>query len=168
MKAFIFALSLTGLIMGTSISKADTTTSDENVAVFKTQNQTEELKTQKPQTGTHLWLRVLASLGIVIALFGGGIYLLKKLPNTNRFTNKSKMIQVLSQHYLGAKKSLAVVRVAGETVLIGITDENISHLKTLSLLDEDLTSTKKFDSALGKKIQEDNEEFKINKGAFRV
>jgi flagellar protein FliO/FliZ len=48
------------------------------------------------------------------------------------------MIEVLNQHHLGPKRSIAVIRVAGEAVLIGVTDHNITLLKTLSLLDDDV------------------------------
>ena len=43
----------------------------------------------------------------------------------------------MTQHFLGPRKSLAIIRVAGETMLIGVTDHNISMIKSLSLLDED-------------------------------
>lgn len=170
MKAFVFGLSLMGLIMGTSVSlMADTKaeTAEENLPVFKGEKPKAEIKVEQTQTSSYLWLRVLGSLGIVVGLIGGSVYLLKKLPNTNRFANKSKMIQVLSQHYIGAKKSLAVVRVAGETVLVGITDNNISHIKTLSLLDDEVP--KKFSNTLSQKIQDDNEEFSMKgiRGAFK-
>ena len=46
--------------------------------------------------------------------------------------------KVLTQHYLGPKKSLAIIRVAGESILIGVTDQNISLIKSLSLLDDDI------------------------------
>jgi flagellar protein FliO/FliZ len=44
----------------------------------------------------------------------------------------------VSQQSLGAKKSLAVIRVAGEDILIGITDYNISMIKSLSFLDDEV------------------------------
>ena len=44
----------------------------------------------------------------------------------------------MAQHYLGPKKSLAVVRVAGESILVGITDNNINMIKSLALLDEEI------------------------------
>ncbi len=47
-------------------------------------------------------------------------------------------IKVLSQHYLGPKKSLAIVHVAGESILIGVTDQNISMIKSLSLIDDEV------------------------------
>ncbi len=47
-------------------------------------------------------------------------------------------IKILTQHYLGPKKSLAVIRVAGESILIGITDSSINAIKTLSLMDDEI------------------------------
>ena len=47
-------------------------------------------------------------------------------------------IKVLSQHYLGPKKSLVIVRVAGESILVGVTDSNISMIKSLALIDDEV------------------------------
>jgi flagellar protein FliO/FliZ len=44
----------------------------------------------------------------------------------------------LTQHYLGPKKSLAIIRVAGESILIGVTDTNINMIKSLALLDDEV------------------------------
>lgn len=65
---------------------------------------------------------------------------------------QSHQIKILSQSSLGPKKSLAVVRVAGESVLIGITDTQISMIKSLSLLDEDFPEQTpvRFENALRK------------------
>jgi flagellar protein FliO/FliZ len=46
-------------------------------------------------------------------------------------------IRILTQHHLGPKKSLAIIRVAGETILIGVTDHNINLIKSLSLLEDE-------------------------------
>ena len=50
-------------------------------------------------------------------------------------------IQVLSTHYLGPKKSLSIVQVAGESLLLGVTDQNINMIKTLSLIDDEVPAT---------------------------
>lgn len=87
---------------------------------------------------TDLGSRALMSLAVIIISAGGIImfsrYWAKRksgLPNHNQ-------IKVLTQYALGPKKSLAIVRVAGESILIGITDQNISMLKSLALLDEEV------------------------------
>jgi flagellar protein FliO/FliZ len=51
---------------------------------------------------------------------------------------KNARIKVLTQHHLGPKKSLMIVEVAGESMLIGVTDSNISMLKSLSLIDDEI------------------------------
>ncbi len=87
---------------------------------------------------------VIGVTGIVAILF------LKKFSRP-RGINPSTQIKILTQHWLGPKKSLAIIRVAGESVLIGITDTNINMIKSLSLLDEDIPealSTPQFDVAL--------------------
>jgi flagellar protein FliO/FliZ len=75
---------------------------------------------------------------------------------TNKISKQARMIQVLSTQHLGAKKSLAVVQVAGEAMLIGITDNNISMIKSISLLDDDMPQ-KKFSATLAQKIQSEEE-----------
>jgi flagellar biogenesis protein FliO len=43
-----------------------------------------------------------------------------------------KMIEVLSTHYLGPKKSIAVVRVAGRMLVLGVSNESINLITQLS------------------------------------
>ncbi|MGK5081700.1 flagellar biosynthetic protein FliO [Bdellovibrionota bacterium FG-1] len=45
---------------------------------------------------------------------------------------QAKMIEVLSTHYLGPKKSIAVVRVAGRMLVIGVTPDAINLITQLS------------------------------------
>lgn len=92
---------------------------------------------QKAAATEHPMMRMLMSAGILLVLGGAGFFWLRKYRYSNPQTQATQ-IKVLSQHYLGPKKSLAIVRVAGESVLIGITDQNISMIKSLSLLDEDI------------------------------
>lgn len=44
----------------------------------------------------------------------------------------TKMIEVLSTHYLGPKKSIAVVRVAGRVLVLGVSNESINLITQLS------------------------------------
>lgn len=77
--------------------------------------------------------------GIVVSLMLlTAYYFVRKYKTSNKINKSSMQIKVLTQHYLGPKKSLAIIRVAGESMLIGVTDSNISMIKSLSLLDEEL------------------------------
>jgi flagellar protein FliO/FliZ len=82
--------------------------------------------------------RVLFSFLIIGIVAGGLVYFGRWYSKSTKKSADNNRIRVLNQHFFGPKKSLAIVRVAGETVLIGITDQNISLLKSLSLLDEEL------------------------------
>lgn len=83
--------------------------------------------------------KMVASFAVVTLMLGAAYYFIRKYSIANRSGGKSNMqVKVLSQHFLGPKKSLAIVRVAGESILIGITDQNISMIKALSLLDDEL------------------------------
>jgi flagellar protein FliO/FliZ len=113
-----------------------------------------------------IWGRMLLSLAITLSVFGGLAFAYKKWPGAKKTIGRAKMIEVLNQHHLGPKKSIAVIRVAGEAVLIGVTDNSITLLKNLSLLDDDVPQeTKeatfalkndeayKFEKTLGAKTQ---------------
>jgi len=98
--------------------------------------------------------KFVLTFGIIGVLGCAAFFLIRKY----RFKNpqsQATQIKVLSQHYLGPKKSLAIVRVAGESVLIGITDHNISMIKSLSLLDEDIPeeAPQEFQSIFAKKTK---------------
>ena len=48
-------------------------------------------------------------------------------------------IKVLAQHSLGSRKSLVIVRVAGESILLAITNTHVSMVKTLSFIDNEIS-----------------------------
>lgn len=75
----------------------------------------------------------------MMGVLGTGAYIyLRKYSKTNFAAGKNNEIKVLTQHYLGPKKSLAIIRVAGESILIGVTDQNINMIKSLALLDDEV------------------------------
>ncbi|OFZ21032.1 MAG: hypothetical protein A2X94_06790 [Bdellovibrionales bacterium GWB1_55_8] len=83
--------------------------------------------------------RVFGKLAAIIALLGAVAFGFRKFLRGNPILNrlakngigKKKMIEVLSNHYLGPKKSIAVVRVAGRTMVLGITEESINLITQL-------------------------------------
>lgn len=101
------------------------------------------------------FFRILLSFIVVGILGCASFFLLRKYRFSNNSQSQATQIKVLSQHYLGPKKSLAIVRVAGESVLIGITDQNISMIKSLSLLDEDIPedTPKEFQTVFNRKTK---------------
>lgn len=80
--------------------------------------------------------RILLTAGLLAALGIGSFFYLRR--HARPTSSSTMQIKMLTQHHLGPRKSLAIIRVAGESILIGVTDHNISMIKSLSLLDEDL------------------------------
>ena len=93
--------------------------------------------TKKPSSSEGLAGRIFYSMAILAILGGGMFYFVRRysIPKTSK---SQTQIKVISQHYFGPKKSVALIRIAGESMLIGITDANINLVKSLSLLDEDV------------------------------
>jgi flagellar protein FliO/FliZ len=95
-------------------------------------------KRVKATAETNPYSRLLFSLLILGVAAAGLVVFSRWYSKKTTVSTNSNRIRVLNQHFLGPKKSLAIVRVAGETVLVGITEQNISLLKSLSLLDEEI------------------------------
>jgi flagellar protein FliO/FliZ len=85
--------------------------------------------------------RLLLSLGLVLTLaiaigYGAKYWTRKRLG----YQDQTK-IQILSQYHLGPKKSLVIVQVAGESLLLGVTDQSINLIKPLALIDDEIPTT---------------------------
>jgi flagellar protein FliO/FliZ len=116
--------------------------------------------------------RMMFSFMLLGVLGCGGFFFLRKYIQNSPNKKSGKDIQVLTQHYLGPKKSLAIIRVAGESILIGVTDQNISLIKSLALLDEEIPqeTPKSFKNTFGVfnatadavKENEEKDEFSIS------
>ena len=114
-------------------------------------------------TSSHLG-RAMAAVAI-FSVLGIGAFLYVRRNAKPNAKNQQTQIKVLTQHWLGPKKQLSIIRVAGETILIGITDSQISHIKTLSLVDEEIPEDvpANFNGAMKKfDVQESEDEFAIS------
>lgn len=96
-------------------------------------------ESKKKDLSGNSFIKSIMTLFILFGMMGGFFYYVKR-NQSKHFGKSNTQIKILTQHYIGPKKSLAIIRVAGESMLIGITDSNINMLKSLSLLDEDIPS----------------------------
>lgn len=92
-------------------------------------------KVDKPQS---LWGRLVLSLVVVIAVAGGLILAVRRWSKAKNTVGTNAKVKINHQLHLGPKKSIALIEVAGEHLLIGITDNNISLLKTLSIINDEI------------------------------
>lgn len=76
-------------------------------------------------------LKMVLSLGVVLVLVWGLYRLARRnIPGIQNGSGE-KMIQVLSSHYLGVKKSIAVVKVPGSILVLGIGAEQVNVLSRI-------------------------------------
>lgn len=94
-------------------------------------------KDEKKSEGNPLF-RIITTLGVLAIVLGAAAFGVKKMAARGATKTQNTKIKVLTTHHLGPKKNLTIIQVAGETLLIGVTEQNISMLKTLSLLDDEI------------------------------
>ncbi len=116
-------------------------------------------KTKTSTKASNPYFKMIISL-LIVGLLGGGITLFTKWWSKKQTKSlDNNKIRVLTQHHLGPKKSLAIIQVAGESILIGVTDQNINMIKTLALLDEEvpeISNNINFKSTLEASVATDN------------
>lgn len=80
--------------------------------------------------------KILLGAGLLLGFTVLGFLAVKKYKYKDVKTQQFQM-KIISQFHMSPRKSLAVVQVAGESILLGVTDHNISMIKSLSILDDD-------------------------------
>jgi len=84
-----------------------------------------------------IW-RLVASMILLGVVAGALIMTSKRYARTKNKGGEKVRIEMLHQYHLGPKKTLALIRVAGECLLIGCTDHAINMLKPVTLIDDEL------------------------------
>ncbi len=80
--------------------------------------------------------KMLLALAVVLALFGGIAYLFKRYVfgrggGFGRLGGSNAPVKVLSRNYIESRKNIAIVDVAGEILVLGITPASITYLTKL-------------------------------------
>jgi flagellar protein FliO/FliZ len=94
-------------------------------------------KTRADEKGNSIW-RMVASLAVIAVTAVIGIYLSKRYSRSKDKGGQKARIELMHQLHMGPRKSIGLIRVAGETILVGITDQNINMLKAVTLIDDEL------------------------------
>ncbi len=87
--------------------------------------------------GRFIW-RLLASMGFIVIIGGVMIFAGRKWSAQRNKGGEKTRIELMHQFQLGPKRSLALIRVAGETLLVGCTDHSVNLIKSVSLIDENM------------------------------
>ncbi|GAB3480948.1 flagellar biosynthetic protein FliO [Marinomonas epiphytica] len=81
-------------------------------------------------TGYSVWKVVLA-LVVIVAFIPAALWLVKKAQLAQMKFNQSD-IKVVSVQGVGAKEKVVLIEVEGEKVLLGVTSQAITHLKSFT------------------------------------
>jgi len=111
-------------------------------------------KNTQDSTSDSTLFRMIAGLAVVACMGAGALFYIRRKATIGSLKKDGTEIRLVSQHHLGPRKSIAVVKVAGESVLIGVTDQQITLLKTLTLLDDENDS---FEDLLDQSALEESE-----------
>lgn len=96
-----------------------------------------DVKKTDKSLGTVAW-RLVASLALIAVVGGGMVYASRKWTRSKDRGGAQARIEMMHQFHMGPRKSVALIRVAGETLLIGVTEQNVNFLKTVVLIDDEL------------------------------
>ena len=78
------------------------------------------------------FLKMLFALAVVLGLLVGAMYFFRRIlqqPTAGGHDNRA--INVVAARYLGPKSSIMVVEVLGKFIVIGLANNQISHLATI-------------------------------------
>ena len=79
------------------------------------------------------FVKMLASLAIVIGLMVGALLLVKRyFYKAPAVADGTAIIRVVASHYLGPKNSLVLVDVLGQIVLLGVSGQQIANLAAIT------------------------------------
>jgi len=84
-----------------------------------------------PETAPISFVNMGAALGLVLLIIVGAAWLLRRTGVASRIVKGSGMISVKHTQSIGARERLVVVEVDDKWLLLGVTQQNISHLLTM-------------------------------------
>ncbi len=86
------------------------------------------------------WLSFAASFGIVLALLGTLLYVLKRMQNGSLLGLPQRRIRILESASLGPRQKVVLMRVKDQDILIGVSVQQISTLANFPLTDEEVVA----------------------------
>ena len=100
--------------------------------------------TKTKDTSGIFW-RLAASMGFLAVVAAVLYFATRRWARPRDSKPKGARIEMMHQFHMGPRRSIALIRVAGETLLVGVTDHNINMLKPVTLIDDELEGLMKKD-----------------------
>lgn len=73
-------------------------------------------------------IKMFSALFLVLGIFLGAFYLLRRFVKRDGVAPGRKFINIIDRTYIGVKKSVTLVEVAGKILVLGVTNDHISLL----------------------------------------
>lgn len=99
----------------------------------------------KSKDTSNLMWRLAASMAFLSVIAGLLYYATRRWTRPKDKAAQGARIEMVHQFHMGPRKSVALIRVAGETILLGVTDTNINMIKPVTLIDDELEGLMKKD-----------------------
>lgn len=133
MVVVIAALSLAGLsLINIGDVNADGATALVGAEVAETVTPETQPLTAEPDPGVYSAVaKMLSALGVVILLAYGALYALRRMMGKRHGGGSNSSLEVLQTTHVGQHKTISLVRVGQRSVLVGVTDQQISTLTEL-------------------------------------
>lgn len=127
-----------------------TTVSTDTVSTPTTEQKESEIPVQltspgKSKNHSNVMWRLAASFAALAGVAGILYYVTRRWTKPKDKDGKGARIEMVHQFHMGPRRSLALVRVAGEAILVGVTDHNINMIKPVTLIDDELEGLMKKD-----------------------
>ncbi len=131
----IAALSLAGLsLINIGDASADGATAVVGADVAETVTPEGQPLTAEPDSGVYSAVaKMLSALGVVILLAYGALYSLRRMMGKRHAGGSNSSLEVLQTTHVGQHKTISLVRVGQRSVLVGVTDHQISTLTELDV-----------------------------------
>ncbi|SYZ74264.1 exported hypothetical protein [Candidatus Zixiibacteriota bacterium] len=136
---FLLMAVLAVLLVTTQLSGIKTTAPGGDAALYAADSAVASQTSTVTDSGvvekeSMLWplVKLVGALTLVVGCIYGFLYLLKRMMGAKLSSNREhRLLEVLETTYISQKKSVALIRVAERSVLVGITEENITPLTEL-------------------------------------
>ncbi len=84
------------------------------------------------------WLTIALNFGIVLALLGGVLYVLKRMQSGNLLGIVQRKIRIVEAVSVAPRQKVVLLRVKDQDILIGVSPQQINHLASFALTAEEV------------------------------
>ena len=128
----ILAVALAGLFMVNTEPVSADRSFEYNAAQASDPTDNAALGTSTQSSLTSAMVKMISALAVVVICVYVGLYLLKKLTGKRSGPAlKSDVLEVLQTTHLGPRKTISLIKVGNRSVLVGVTEQQISTITEL-------------------------------------